>query len=359
MSSTLSSLFTAPVATNRTFVIAEMAWSHDGSVDLGKTIIDGAADSGADAINLHITHLPSYMTRTYGAKNDGKATSVETSDVYKYLEQINLGFPQVKEMAVHAKNRGLALSCLVNDPESLAFAAKECAPDVLTIHPSSILEERFVRSAAATGTALIIYAGGLRVGEVEQVIRWASSEGNDRLMIQHGFQSYPTPIEYNRIAYIRTLKELFGLPVCFADHTDGGDPMALVIPLLAVAAGADAVEKHITHDRSKKGEDYEAALDPADLKLFIERLRLCEAAMGDGRVRDLTDREVRYRSVVRKRAVFARDLPAGSEVSADAIVLKRADAGLYPEELAAMIGRAKVNRDVRADEAVDWPVLAR
>ncbi|MCA9179908.1 MAG: N-acetylneuraminate synthase family protein [Planctomycetales bacterium] len=336
-----------------------MAWSHDGSVDLGHTIIDAAADAGADAINVHVTHLPSYMAATYGAKNDGKATSIETSDVFRYLESINLSFPQIKELVEHARSRKLEISCLVNDPDSLDFVVRECAPDLLTIHPSSILEERFVRDAAMAGPAMIIYAGGLRLGELDQVINWAASESNERLMIQHGFQSYPTPIEYNRLAYIRTLKRLFGLPVCFADHTDGGDPMALVVPLLAVAAGADAVEKHITHDRSKKGEDYEAALDPADFKVFVERLRLSEAAIGDEEIRKLTDVELRYRSVVRKRAVFVKDLPAGSDLLPEAVMLKRSDSGLYPEEIAPLIGRMKLARDVRQDEAVGWDMLVR
>jgi sialic acid synthase SpsE len=50
-----------------TYVAAEMAWSHDGSLDKANVIIDGAAAAGANAINFHVTHLPSYMVPFYGS----------------------------------------------------------------------------------------------------------------------------------------------------------------------------------------------------------------------------------------------------------------------------------------------------
>ena len=39
---------------NSTFIIAEMACSHDGSIELAKKIIDGAINAGADAIQFQI-----------------------------------------------------------------------------------------------------------------------------------------------------------------------------------------------------------------------------------------------------------------------------------------------------------------
>ena len=38
--------------------------------------------------------------------------------------------------------------------------------------------------------------------------------------------------------------------------------MALVLPALALAFGADLIEKHVTLDRAAKGFDYESALEP-------------------------------------------------------------------------------------------------
>lgn len=339
-------------------VIAEMAWSHDGKLELGERIVDAAAQAGAEAINLHVTHLPSYMTPTYGANQADKATSVTTSDVYRYLEGLNPSFEMIEKLVGHARRRQLAVSCMPNDRESLNFVLSKCKPELITIHPSCILEEDFVRAAAAPKTGLILYTGGLSLGEIDRTIGWAAAEGNERIVLQHGFQSYPTPIEYNRLRYIGTLKRLFGRPVCFADHTDGADPMALILPLLAVCFGADAVEKHLTHDRSLKGEDYEAALDPADFAVFVERLRLSARAFGSEAVSGLSEPEQRYRRVVRKKAVFARSGKQGEVLSEALVTFKRADEGLYPEDVAPLLGTMKLGRDVAPNEPVVWSAFA-
>jgi sialic acid synthase SpsE len=72
------------------------------------------------------------------------------------------------------------------------------------------------------------------------------------------------------------------VPVGFLDHTDGGSAFALSAPALAVAWGADLVEKHFTLDRSQKGYDYQSSLNPEDFYRMVELLRQAERASGDG-----------------------------------------------------------------------------
>jgi sialic acid synthase SpsE len=357
MNNFLRSLFAVGAREDAVPVIAEVAWAHDGSLELGKVIVDGAADAGAHAINFHVTDLADYMVPSYRA-GEGR-TSVKVSDVYRYLERINLSFAQFAELAEHARNRKLRVSMMPNDFASLRFSAGAGKADIITVHPSCIFDESFVRSAAAVGVPLILYTGGLTLGEVDKVVTWAASEGNERLILQHGFQSYPTPVRFNRLRYIKTLKRAFGWPVSFADHTDGDDPMAMIVPLLAITAGADLIEKHMTHDRSKKGEDYEAALDPRGMKTFMAWVEQAIAALGSPHAAPLSDPELKYREVVRKRAVFVRPVAKGALLSRDMVSYRRSDAGLYPEEVEQLFGKVVVAADADENAAVDWTLLAR
>ncbi len=340
-----------------TFVVAEMAWAHDGSLDKGLVIVDGAADGAADAINIHVTSVADYMAPHYGAGPGRVSAGRETADMFKYHEDLNLEFDDFAALADHARQRGLLLSAMCNDQASLDFATKRLDPDILMIHPSCVGEERFLRAMAAVRKPLVVYVGGLRLGEVEEALTRARAEGNERIILQHGFQSYPTALEDNNLSYIRTLKRLFGLPVSFGDHTDGDDPMAMVTPLLGIAMGADIIEKHMTFDRAAKGEDFEAALGPAEFKMFVATLRQAERTFGDPAWHPLTERELRYRGVVRKRAVAAHAIAAGTPITADAISYKRSDDGLYPEEIAALLGRPAA-RDLKENEPIDAEAFA-
>ncbi|MCF8482115.1 MAG: N-acetylneuraminate synthase family protein [Rhodospirillum sp.] len=332
-------------------VVAEMAWAHDGSTEKARIIIDAAADAGADAINLHLTDIPSYMVTYYGSGEGRVSAGKENSKVFDYLRDINLSFEDITALVAHARERGLLVSAMCNDWPSLAFARDDLGPDILMIHPSCVCENRFLEAMLAVGKPVVIYVGGLTLSEIERAVATAKRVGNDRVILQHGFQSYPTAIEDNNLAYLDTLRDLFGLPVAFGDHTDGDDPMAMVVPLLAVARGAEVIEKHITHDRMAKGEDFEAALGPDAFKVFVTQLRQAETAMGSAHWRPLSERELKYRSVVRKRAVADGPIAAGTPITHDNVVFKRCDVGLFPEELEGFLGRP-AQRDLVGEEAI-------
>lgn len=340
-----------------TYVVAEMAWSHDGSVDKAKVIVDGAADAGADAINLHLTDLPSYMVPFYGAGPGRVSGSQEQLEVYKYLDNINLSFDDIEGLIAYAQGKGLAVSTMCNDMESAIFATEKVNPDILMLHPSCVGDEMLLRKVASKGKPLVLYVGGLLLGEAEQAVLWAKEEGNDQVILQHGFQSYPTAIEDNNLRYIETLKRLFGLPVAFGDHTDGGDPMAVIVPIMGVAMGANVIEKHITPDRDAKGEDYESALGPKEFKMFVDQLRQAEQTMGSPNWRPLSERERNYRSVVRKRAVAKENITAGSILTRENITFKRCDIGFMPEEISGLFGNVAAGEDLAENTPIVWERL--
>lgn len=340
-----------------TFVVAEMAWSHDGSMQKGRAIVDAASAANADAINFHLTSLKDYMVPFYGDGPGRVSGGNDVLEVYKYLDDINLSFEAFAELAAHAKASGLAVSIMCNDEVSATFAAKNIDLDMIMIHPSAAGDERLLRQVASVGRPLVIYTGGLRLGEVENSVEWAVSEGNSDLILQHGFQSYPTALEDNHLRAISTLKRQFGFPVAFADHTDGEDPMAIVVPLMAIAMGADVVEKHITHDRAAKGEDYESAFGPPEFKLFVERVRQAELTLGLENWRPLSERQLHYRSVVRKRAVAAQAIPAGTVLTRDLVAFKRCDTGLFPEEIVGLFGHVTTASSLEINAPLVWELF--
>jgi N,N'-diacetyllegionaminate synthase len=197
----------------------------------------------------------------------------------------------------------------------------------------------------------LLYVGALTLAEIERAVAICRDAGNEQIILQHGFQAYPTPLEDNRLGYIRTLKEAFDVPVAFGDHTDGGDPMALIVPLLGIAQGANLIEKHLTHDRGKQGVDYQSALDPADFIRFVELVKQTYPCLGGGQAQPLSAREANYRTLVRKRAVAARAIQAGEVLTMEAITFKRANDGAYANELERLLGRA-LTRPLDADDPI-------
>lgn len=335
-----------------TFVIAEMAYSHDGSIDKAKKIIKAAADAKADAICFHITSMEDYMVPQYRSGKGRVSAGKETEPIYEYLNSINLNEDAWRTLFPHAKKLGLLICTMCNDLPSVALAY-ELGTDANVISPASFAEEDLVKEVARKGNPVFLRIGGALLGEVERAISWIREGGNEDIVLIHGFQSYPTKLADMHLRFIQTLKQMFSLPVGFADHTDGGSKLALIVPLVALPFGANVIEKHLTHDRSLRGEDFESALNPDDFKKFVQNLREIEKAFGWSWVRPLSKAERDYRQVARKRIVAAQYIKAGEKITKGRIAFKRSDEGLFPDEITFLIGRV-ASKNIRKNEPITW-----
>ena len=79
------------------------------------------------------------------------------------------------------------------------------------------------------------------------------------------------------------------------DHTIG-----ILAPAVAVALGAEVIEKHFTLDKSLPGTDHVLSVTPDELKQMIEYIRLVEVLLGEG-VKRPTAQEESIREFVRSR----------------------------------------------------------
>ncbi|HEC61569.1 MAG TPA: hypothetical protein ENI27_04875 [bacterium] len=85
---------------------------------------------------------------------------------------------------------------------------------------------------------------------------------------------YPCPPESVNISRLHGMEPRF----CgFSDHTQGN-----TAAVMAVALGAQVIEKHFTLDKSLEGPDHWWSADPEQLKSYIGEIRLAERMLGDG-----------------------------------------------------------------------------
>lgn len=321
-------------------IIAEIAWGHDGSIAQAMQLLQAAKDTGADSICIHITDLEDYMVQYYGS-GEGKISAGRSSlEVYNYLDKINLKKEDWVKFKHEADLIKMKLCVMPNDLKSLKFSEEHIHPDFYVVSAACFVEEDFLRKIASFKKPTFFRIGGAFIGEIENAINIFREEGNSNIILLHGFQNYPTKLEETNICQLKVLKELFGFEVGLADHIDGADPIAKVIPILALAYGATYIEKHLTLDRAAKSEDFESALDPTQFKEFIQNVRAGEIALGNQVFGFLSDATLRYRKISRKRIVAKFDIPQGGIITHENTVFKRADDGLYPDQINIIIGRA-------------------
>ncbi|MGH9879011.1 MAG: N-acetylneuraminate synthase family protein, partial [Nitrososphaerales archaeon] len=180
-----------------------------------------------------------------------------------------------------------------------------------------------VRSALDMCPRVYISLGGISVEELEKLLADHRILPSERICLMYGFQAEPTPIESNNLRRLGALKTSFpGYRLGFMDHSKGSSDEAMTLALMALSFGVDCIEKHLTLDPTLELEDYVSALPPERFRLFVERIRNLEKALGTDDL-ELTATELEYRKKAMKVVVSNENLDKDEAVRATNLSLKR------------------------------------
>ena len=305
--------------------------------------MDGAQAAGADGVQLQFFSTDDLVT--------------PDNDIHGLLKRIELNGDQWRDVYAHARQSGLDVWACTFDLPSLALAGM-LGVDGIKLNSSDLSNPAMLRATAELGVPFTLGCGASTMDEIAQALETVGEAGA-RVILMHGVQNFPTSLDSANLRRISLLRSLFEPCVGYADHTDASLPEARAIDLTALGLGACFLEKHITLDRSEKGVDYQAALEPREFKDFVALIRGVESALGDGALRPLTDSDRQYREFQKKSIVAARDLEPGDELTDEAVRFLRTGGtpGLPPARFPELRGR-RLARPVSAMSPLSMEHLA-
>lgn len=319
------------------FVIAEVAGSHEGSLEQAKRLLEVSREVGADAVKFQIFKADELI--------------VPALPKYHSFKEVEFSPEQWLELLNYSRKLEIIFLADVFDIPSLKLMDR---PEVkgYKVHLTNIANSYLLSSIAKTEKPVFLATSGATLEEIRTAIDTLKSNGSSNIIIMHGYQAYPTKLEEVNLRLMGKLKELFHLPVGFLDHVDGGTEMAIIVPIAAIAFGACVIEKHITLDRSLKGTDYFSSLDPPQFQLLMNYIREIEGTFGRGDF-SFSPEVLKYRQEVMKNIVAAIPIPRRTRVSPAMLAFKRSSPGLSPMEAPNLLG--KVTRvDIEKDEVITW-----
>lgn len=317
-----------------TYIIAEMACSHEGDPDLALKIIDGAGKAGADAVQFQIWSLPDMV--------------VPHHKDYELLERLELSRNQWQSLAEYVRKKypDMDIIACVYETGSVDFADSMGA-DAFKIHSADLSNPGFIKHVAKTGKRIDLSVGASTLDEIHNAVQWIKDEKRSGdIWMMYGYQTFPTPTKAIHLRFIHKLQKLFELPVGYQDHSDGDSEAAFWLPAAAVGMDVDCLEKHITHDRSFKGVDHQAALNPDEFEAFVKMVRELDAAKGLSIPRPFLVEEMSYRKNSKKSIVAAREIKSGETIDSGDLLYMRADTLGLPPDRAARITGKKAGRDI-------------
>jgi N-acetylneuraminate synthase/N,N'-diacetyllegionaminate synthase len=333
------------------FIIAEAGVNHNGDIGLGKGLIDIAAEAGADAVKFQTFKADRVVSLMAPKAEYQIQTTNPMESQLEMLKHLELSQEAHWELKSHCQQRNLLFISSPFDEQGADFLEQLGVP-LFKIGSGEITNWPFLEYVARKGKPIILSTGMCYLSEVDEAVRVIEGAGCDQLVLLHCTSSYPAdPAEANLRA-IQAMAAAFHLPVGYSDHTLG-----IEVALAAVALGACVIEKHFTLDRNLPGPDHRASLQPDELKALVRGLRTVEAALGHGH-KEPAASEANTIPVARRSIVASRDIPAGTTLTEELIVIRRPGNGLSPKMIRQLLG-AITQVDLKAGQPIGLEHLFR
>jgi pseudaminic acid synthase len=130
--------------------------------------------------------------------------------------------------------------------------------------------------------------------------------------------------------------------------------MNSAVPVVAVALGACAIEKHLTLARSDGGEDSGFSLEPNEFKDMVDAVRVAEAAIGKVSYEPSSSETI---ARLYRRSLFAvSDIKSGELITMKNIKSIRPGHGIHTRNLTGLLGK-RVKVDVEKGTPFSWEMI--
>jgi len=330
------------------FIIAEAGANHDKKLRQAKELINVAANAGADAVKFQV-----YSAETLYSKKTPQFSYLRELDTgkstYEVIRENELPREWLDELAKYCQSKGIIFIATPFDREAVDQLYEIGVPTYKWAS-FEMVDLPLLKYAAGKGKPMFLSTGMCNLADIQEAVDTVHSTGNEDIVLLHCTSLYPTlPNEVN-LRMMDTIRNVFHLPVGLSDHTLG-----TAIPIAAVARGACVIEKHFTLNRKLKGPDHPFAVEPDELKQMVKAIREVEESLGSPIKKMIPEEEEMAR--LGRRSIIAKvDIPKGTELTEDMLIIKRPGYGIKPKFLGIIIGR-EVKKDIEKDDIITWEMI--
>ena len=319
------------------FIVAELSANHAGSLETALKSVKAAKQAGANAIKIQ-TYTAKSLTLD-SDKDDFiiKGGLWDGRKLYELYEEAKTPYEWHSQIFEAAQNEGLICFSSPFCEEDLAFLRRFDLP-LFKIASFEVNDENFVRLVAREKKPTLVSTGIALIEELERVVEIFKEEENKDLMFLKCTSSYPAPLESLNLKALLSLKERFDVELGLSDHSFG-----FIAPVMSVALGARAIEKHFVLDKSIKSEDSAFSLDFEEFKAMVKAVREAEKALGNG---DLSLDGLALKNRTFARSLYAsKDIKKGELFSPENVQSVRPNFGLDPKFYSQILGK-RAKRDI-------------
>ncbi len=356
---------------NSTYIIAEIGVNHNGSLKFATNLITAAHQAGVNAVKFQTFKTENLVSLTAPKADYQKKNTDKAETQFEMLKSLELSENDHIELISFCRNYNLDFLSTPFGDVCSEMLIKRLGLKTVKISSGDLTNAPLLLKIAKLGADVILSTGMSNNEEITEALgvlafgylnikskpslsgfmqAFKSKEGSSiikqKVSLLHCTSEYPAPFDEINLNAMVNMKNHYGCKTGLSDHSDG-----IIVPIAAVAMGAEIIEKHITLDKTLNGPDHKASLDPIELTNMVRAIRNIEFALGSG-VKCVSKSEMKNKNIVRKSIVAKKVIKNGETFSEENLTTKRPENGLLPIKMWEIIGKI-AKRDYSVDDVIE------
>lgn len=331
----------------KTFIIAEIGSTHDGSIGNAKCAIDVASECGVDAIKFQ-THIAEAETLS----DAPMPPYFKGEPRFTYFERTGFSRSEWVELKSHCEETGITFLSSPFSVEAVELL-ESIGMERYKIPSGEVTNLPFLEAIARTGKPVILSSGMSSWDELDAAVA-TITRNHSNLTILQCTTEYPCPPENVGLNVMLEMKDRYGLPVGLSDHT-----LSNAAALAAVTQGATIIEKHFTLSKRMYGSDARHSAEPAQFAELTHNIREIESILSHQVDKSDISRFSDMKQIFQKSLVSRVDIPEGAIITLDMLGVKKPGTGLAPGRLSSTVGKRSKRKipanTVLQEHDIIWP----
>lgn len=326
------------------YIVAEMSGNHNGELERALRILDAAKAAGADAVKIQ-----TYRADTITIDHTGPGFVVEGGlwdgrRLFELYEEAHTPWDWHGPIFDYGRKIGITVFSSPFDTTAVDLLEELGVPAYKIASPE-LIDLPLIRYVAKTGKPIIMSTGMATLEEIGEAVDAAREAGATDIVVLHCTAAYPAPPEEANLSTIAKIARRFDVITGLSDHT-----MGTVVPGIAIALGADMIEKHFTLDRSEGGVDSAFSLDTAELTELVRVARMARQTVGTPAFAPTKSEAIVLKN--RRSLYVVAPIAKGETFTPQNLRSIRPGFGMKPKHYEAVLGRV-ATRDIAFGEPLD------
>ena len=254
-------------------IIAEIGCNHKGNLDIAKELILLAKTSGSDVAKFQKRNSKELLPeKQYNSPHPNPINSYGKT-YGEHREFLEFSKDQHKELMDYCNSIDILYSTSVWDVTS-AQEITDLSPQLIKVPSASNTHYDMLEVLRDEYKGDVHVSFGMTTEkEQEKLVNFfeEKKQARNRLIVYSCTSGYPVPFKDVCLLEILKIKEKFDNRV--KDIGFSGHHLGIAVDIAAYTLGAKWIERHFTKDRTWKGTDHAASLEPAGLSKLARDLK--------------------------------------------------------------------------------------